>query len=139
LKGIPIRIEIGPKELEKNQVIITKRNDNKKLAVKINSLKKQIPDILEQIQEELYKNADKLLKSNMEKTENKKEFLKFIKDKKMVLVPLCSSEKCEDILKEETEGAKTLFIDPKNTLSKGKKCIICGKNASYWAYAGKTY
>jgi hypothetical protein len=65
--------------------------------------------------------------------------IQFIKDKKMVLVPMCSSEKCEDILKDETGGAKTLFLDPKEASAKNKKCIICDSKADYWVYVGKTY
>ena len=57
----------------------------------------------------------------------------------MVLVPMCSSGKCEEILKEETEGAKTLFVDPKNTSVKDKKCVICNHPADYWVFTGKTY
>jgi prolyl-tRNA synthetase len=125
--------------LEKNSVTIAKRNDGKKIIVKISMIKKEIPKLLEQIQKELYKNAEKILKSSIEKTEDKKQLIKFIKEKKMVLVPMCSSEKCEDILKEETGGAKTLFIDPENTSIKNKRCIICNKPADYWVYVGKTY
>lgn len=139
LKGIPLRIEIGPKDLENNSVTIVKRNDSKKLSVKISELKKEVPKILEQIQKELYKNAERLLKSNIERTENKKELIRLIKEKKVAVVPMCSSEKCEDVLKEETGGAKTLFIDPEDTSVKNKKCIICGKPANYWVYSGKTY
>ena len=54
------------------------------------------------------------------KRREKKEMIRIIKEKKVAIVPMCSSEKCEDILKEETGGAKTLFIDPKNTSAKGK-------------------
>ncbi len=139
LKGIPLRIEIGPKDLENSQVTVVKRNDSKKIAIKVNELKKEIPKILEQIQKELYKNAEKLLKSNIKKTENKKELISLIKNKKVAIVPMCSSEKCEEVLKEETGGAKTLFIDPENTSIKNKKCIICNKPANYFVYVGKTY
>ena len=52
---------------------------------------------------------------------------------------MCKSEKCEEALKSEVSGAKVLFIDPKNTSVKGKKCIICNKQADYWACIGKTY
>lgn len=138
LKGIPLRIEIGPKDLEKNQVTIVKRNDGKKIAVKISQVKKEVKDILEDIQDEMFKKAEKLLKENIEKTEKKPELIKLIKDKKMVLVPMCKEENCEDLLKTETGGAKTLFIDSKNS-AKGKKCIICNKSAEYLVYVGKTY
>jgi prolyl-tRNA synthetase len=139
LKGIPLRIEIGPKDLEKKQVIIVKRNDSKKSEIKITSLKKEVPKLLEEIQNELYNKAEKLLKSNIEKAETKKEFLNLIKNKKVAIIPMCSSEKCEDVLKEETNGAKTLFLDPKGTSAKGRKCIICDKPAEYFVYSGKTY
>jgi len=139
LKGIPLRIEIGPRDLEKKQVIISKRNTGEKKIVKIKDVKKIVPQLLEEMQKELYENAKKLLKNNTKKTESKKETIEYIKDKKMAMVPMCSQAKCEETLKTETSGAKTLFIDPKNTSIKGKKCIICNKKADYFVYVGKTY
>jgi prolyl-tRNA synthetase len=139
LKGIPLRIEIGPKDLEKKQVVIVKRNDSKKYFIKSKELKKEVQKILEEMQKELYQNAENIMKKSIKKTENKKELINYIKEKKVVKVPLCFSRKCEDILKEETFGAKVLFIDPENESVQNKKCIICGKPANYWVYIGKTY
>ncbi len=139
LKGIPLRIEIGPKDLEKSAVTIVKRNTGEKMQISIKDLKKEIPRILEQIQQELFKNAEKILNSSIEKTEDKKELIKLIKNKKMVMIPLSNSKDAEDLLKLETGGAKTLFIDPKNTSVKNKKCLFSGKQADYWVYVGKTY
>ena len=139
LRGIPLRIEIGPKDLEKKQVTIVKRNDSKKVFVKLTSLKKEISKLLEEIQKELYDKAEKLLKSTAKETNSKKEFLNLIKNKKVAIIPMCSSEKCEEILKEETGGAKTLFLNPKETSVKKEKCIICDKPAEYFVYSGKTY
>ena len=136
LKGIPIRIEIGPKDLEKNSVTIVKRNTSEKSQVKISEVQKKIPIILEEIQNELYQNAEKLLKNSIKKTDDKREMIKLIKDKKMVKVPLSNSKNVEEKLKEET-GAKTLFIDSEKI--KNEKCIISGKKADYWVYVGKTY
>lgn len=139
LKGIPIRIEIGPRDLQKKSVIVIKRVEGEKQTIKIKDLKKQLPKLLDEIQKDLYKNSKKILKQNQKKTENKKELIKFIKDKQMVMVPLCSERKCEGVIKSETGGAKILFLDPKNTSIEGKKCIICNKPAQYWVYTGKTY
>jgi prolyl-tRNA synthetase len=138
LKGIPIRIEIGPRDLEKNSAMVVKRNTSEKIQIKIKELQKQIPKILEDIQKELYEKAEKELKDSIKKTEDKKELIKFIKDKKMVKVPLCNLEKCEDVLKADTGGAKVLFIDSKESV-KNKKCISCGKQADYFVYVGKSY
>lgn len=139
LKGMPLRIEIGPKDLEKNSITLVKRNTAEKIQVKINNLEDEIQKILEQIQKELYEKAEKELKNARKKTENKKELIKLIKEHKMVKVPMCKSKECEDILKADTNGAKVLFIDPENESVKGKKCIICNKNADYWVYIGKSY
>jgi len=138
LKGIPIRVEVGPKDLEKNSVVIVKRNTSEKMNIKLEDLEKQIPKILEEIQKELYEKAEKELKHSIKKTENKRELIKFIKDKKMVKAPLCNAEKCEDVLKADTGGAKVLFIDSQKS-AQNKKCVICGKPAEYVVYIGKNY
>ncbi|MFQ5532015.1 MAG: His/Gly/Thr/Pro-type tRNA ligase C-terminal domain-containing protein, partial [Candidatus Nanoarchaeia archaeon] len=139
LAGIPLRIEIGPEDIKKKQVVVVKRNDSKKLHIKIKNLKKQVPNLLEQMQKELYQKAEKILKENTKKTDNKKKLIKLIKDKKMVIIPMCRLTECEEILKADTRGAKALFIDSKKTSVKNKKCIICNKQADYWVYAGKSY
>ena len=139
LKGIPIRLEFGPQDMEKKQVILVKRNDGKKIPVKITDLEKTIPEVLEKIQAELFEKAENVLKSNIKKAEEKKDLIKFIKEKQIVISPMCKADGCEELLKSETGGAKTLFIDPASQQVKGKKCIICGKSADYMVYIGKTY
>jgi prolyl-tRNA synthetase len=139
LKGIPLRIEIGPKDLEKNQVTIISRDNLNKQEVKIKYLDKFVEKELDNIQERLLNNANKLLQSALDKAENLKDALKKIKDQKLVLVPLKNSEKVEDILKEKTNGAKTLNIPLTQPSIKGKKCIISGEQADYWVYVGKSY
>jgi prolyl-tRNA synthetase len=76
------------------------------------------------------------LNNAIKKTEDKKEMIKFLKEKKIVKVPLCNSSEVEEKLKEET-GAKVLFIYPEKISN--QKCIISGKKAEYWVCIGKTY
>lgn len=135
LKGIPIRIEIGPRDLKK-RIAIVKTRLGKKQEIKIKDLKKEIPKLLEEMQKILYKNAKKILEKNKKQTKNKKELIKFIKEKQMVKVPMCKNTGCEEILKTETSGGKVLFIDSE---TKDTKCIICNKKADYWVSIGKTY
>jgi prolyl-tRNA synthetase len=137
MKGIPIRIELGPKDLEKNQVIVARRDTNKKDPIKIKDLKTEIPKILENIQESLLKKAEKLLKDNITTTSNLKQTQSAIKNKKIALTPLCNSEECEDMLKHKTDGAKVLNID-ESKKAEGK-CVICEKPADYIARVGKSY
>jgi prolyl-tRNA synthetase len=137
LKGIPIRIEIGPKDIAKKEVIVAKRNTNEKRTIKISNLKKEIPKLLEEIQQELFKKSKKLFESKVEEARSMTELKKLINDKKIGIVPLCSNIKCEDTIKAETNGAKVLFISEKKT--KNEKCIVCGQPASYFVYVGKSY
>lgn len=139
LKGIPLRIEIGPKDIVKKQVIIVKRNDGKKQITKISSLKTTIPKILEEIQNQLYTNAEKLSKSKITKANNLSELQKAIKNKKIALIPLCKKVSCENEIKEKTGGAKTLNIPLKQIDMKNKKCVWCKKQADYLVYVGKSY
>jgi len=137
LKGIPIRIEIGPKDIEKKQVVVVRRDNNKKQEIKITGLKKEIEKILDDIQKNLYKKSEKSFKEKIEKTTNLDTLIKIINNKKVGIVPLCKSQACEDMLKFKTGGAKAVFISEDKI--KNEKCIICGKPAAYFVYSGKTY
>ncbi len=139
LKGIPVRIEIGPKDLEKKQVILVRRDTGEKTQVKINNIKKELDKKLQEIHEYLFNKAQKLLFDNLTESDNLNETIKKIKGKKIVLVPLKNSKEVEDILKEKTGGAKTLNIPFKQPSIKDKKCIISGEHADYWVYVGKSY
>ncbi|MEK6859752.1 MAG: proline--tRNA ligase [Nanoarchaeota archaeon] len=138
LKGIPIRIEIGPKDLAKKEVIVMRRDTLEKKSVKISELKKQIPKILENIQSNLFEKSKKLFDSKIEKTNSLNELKKIIENKKVGIVPLCKDSECEDMMKSETKGAKAIFISEKDKI-KNEKCIICNKPAAYFVYAGKSY
>jgi prolyl-tRNA synthetase len=138
LKGIPVRIEIGPKDLKKNEVVLLRRDNLKKQSVKIKDLIKEIPRILEDIQINLYKKAEKLLKENIIEVKSLKDLQKAIEDKKIALTSLCSSRGCEDMLKFKTNGAKVLNISEDQPKQKGN-CVICNKKADYIARVGKSY
>jgi prolyl-tRNA synthetase len=138
MRGMPIRIEIGPKDIEKKEAIIVRRDTSEKKAVKISSLKKEIGIILKSIQENLLKKSEKSFKEKVARAKSLDELKKIIEDRKVGIISLCKNSGCEDIMKSETGGAKALFISQEK-LEKGKKCIVCGKEAGYYIYAAKTY
>ncbi|PIN77887.1 proline--tRNA ligase [Candidatus Woesearchaeota archaeon CG10_big_fil_rev_8_21_14_0_10_34_12] len=137
LKGIPLRLEIGPKDIEKNQVITTRRDTGKKETIRINDLKKQLPKILDDIQKSMFKKSEKAFKEKIEKTATIQGLIKIVNNKKVGIAPLCSYSACEDMMKSKTSGAKALFIAKDKV--KNEKCIICGRPAAYFVYAGKSY
>ncbi len=138
LKGIPIRVEIGPKDIENKQVILVRRDNGEKKEVKMKDVSKVVKETLDEIQENLFNKAKKLLYDNIIETETLGEMKKGIENKKICLAPLCKSRECEDDLKFKSGGGKVLNI-PENQPRKKAKCVLCGKDCDYWAYVGKSY
>jgi len=140
MKGIPLRIEIGPKDLEKDSVVLVRRDNGKKENVNLKDLDKAIENTLGDIQKNLYLRAEKSLNGALTNAENKDSLKKAVLEKKIALVPLCGKIECEDSLKFESGGAKVLNIPEKQPAGLNKaECIICGKKAEYFGYAGKSY
>lgn len=140
MKGIPIKIEIGPKDIAKKQVIVSRRDTGEKKSIQVKVLEKFIENTLNNIQDNLFKKAKKLLYDNIVEVKNLNELTKTIDNKKIAFAPLCNSSMCEDELKEKTGGAKVLNIPYSQPSSlKNSKCVVCRDKASYWAYVGKSY
>ena len=138
LKGVPIRIEIGPKDLEKEHVVIVRRDTLKKEFVKFADISSKVESIMESIQENLYNNSKKLLEENTVEVKSMDEFVRAIKNKKMVKALFCGEPSCEDEIKEKTGGATSRNIPFDQKHIKGK-CVNCGKEAKYSVYFAKGY
>jgi prolyl-tRNA synthetase len=138
MKGVPLRIEIGPRDIEKDEAIFVRRDTLKKISVKIDNIKDEAEKTLKEIHEQLYLNSEKLFKDSIIETENMKDLIEAIKNKKMALSYFCNREECEDIIKEKTGGATTRNI-PFEKIEKEEKCIQCGKNAKCRIYIAKGY
>ncbi len=136
LKGVPLRIEIGPKDIEKNQVVFVRRDNGIKEVVKEKDIRKKIKDVFEKIHDSLYEKAKKFLYSSIIKTEKFADFAKAIEERKIALAPFCEGESCENSIKEKTQASSRLISDEK---SRGKKCVSCGKSANYLVYFAKSY
>ncbi len=138
LKGTPIRIEIGPKDVDKKQVVIVRRDTNKKEVVELKVLKSKIKSTLEDIQKNLFNRAKDFLEKNIIEVESWQEFIKAIKEKKLVFALWCGSVECEELIKDKTNGAKSINIPFGQKNLKGK-CIHCDKDAEFKAYFAKSY
>ncbi|PIN76918.1 proline--tRNA ligase [Candidatus Woesearchaeota archaeon CG10_big_fil_rev_8_21_14_0_10_36_11] len=138
VKGIPLRIEVGPQDVEKKQVIVVRRDTGEKKAVPTTTIEKEVTTLLQKMQESMLKNAEKVLKESIVNVKTIKDAEKQLKNKKILFAPWCGTQECEEQFKEKT-GAKSLnspFIQPPVT---GKKCFACDAKATVWFYFGKSY
>jgi len=138
LKGVPIRIEIGPKDIEKNQVVLVRRDTLKKEFVKIDDLKEKIENTLESIQDSLYKKSKKSFEDNIVEVKNMNELKKAINNKKLAIALFCGEEECEELIKDETGGASSRNIPFTKKPATGK-CVHCQKEAKFSTLFGKSY
>ncbi len=138
LKGIPLRIEIGPKDLEKKQVKIVRRDNGNAANVKYGDVKDKVEEMLGDIQKGLFRKAEKFLKDSISETGLWKEFEKEIESRKLVKAFFCGAADCEGRIKERTKGATSRVI-PSGQPKKPGKCIGCGKEANALAYFARSY
>src|SRR3989338_11426399 len=137
LKGVPLRIEIGPKDIEKKRVVIAIRDTGEKIDVKDSAVKAKIAEILDDIQNHLFTRAHEKLKHSIVETSSWEQFLKAIEGKKIAFSPFCGSVQCEEAIKEKTSAnSRCIPFGQKEEL---KRCIHCGKDAYSSAYFGKCY
>ena len=136
LKGVPLRIELGPKDLEKNQIVLVRRDTGEKEFVKITELNKKIKQYLNKIQKNLFTKAKSFLNKNIVEVDNWKDFLNAIKAKKIPKAFFCGSKDCEELIKSESDGATSRCIE---SSKKPGKCIKCRKKAKYKVYFSKSY
>jgi len=138
LKGVPIRIEIGPKDIEKKQVIAARRDTFERIAVKEEELVNTINEMLKEIQENLFNQAKKFLEEHITSIETYAEFKKVLRKKGgFIRACWCSNQTCEEKIKEETGATIRLIPFEKEELF--SKCVYCGGQAKKVVYFARAY
>ena len=122
MKGIPIRIEIGPKDIAKNQVDLVRRHNRTKTSLNMDSLTEEISSELKNIQKEMFDAAKKILDERVVRVSEYQKFKEELDNGKMIDCSWCGNQTCEDKIKEET-GADIRVIPSDNT--KAETCIYC--------------
>ncbi len=139
LKGIPIRIEIGPKDIAKTQVVLVRRHNQTKTTLKwmdgISHLG-EVKDELENIQKEMFDAAKKILDERVVRVSEYQQFKKELENGKMIDCSWCGNQTCEDKIKEET-GADLRVIPFGN--AKAETCIYCKNSGTTNALFAKGY
>jgi prolyl-tRNA synthetase len=122
MRGIPIRIEIGPKDIAKNQIVLARRHNQTKISLDIDGLTEKTLSELKNIQKEMFDAAKKILDERVVRVSEYQQFKKELENGKMIDCSWCGNQTCEDKIKEET-GADLRVIPSDNT--KAETCIYC--------------
>jgi prolyl-tRNA synthetase len=138
MKGIPLRLEVGPKDIEKNQVVLVRRDRKEKIIVPIERLNETVAELLEQMQQDLY---DKALQHREEKTTPATNLASFNEalatETGFIKAMWCGDQGCEDKIKEETGATSRCIPFVQEDIS--EQCVCCGTKAKHMVYWGKAY
>jgi prolyl-tRNA synthetase len=126
LKGVPLRIEIGPKDIENQNIVVAKRYNLEKISLGFNEIEK-IPIILDEIQVEMLKKAKGQAEDNIVNISDYSDFKSKIEKGGFFNSPWCGKLECEEKIKEET-GAEIRVV-PFNSENSSKECIYCKKQS----------
>ncbi|VVB76922.1 Proline--tRNA ligase [uncultured archaeon] len=138
MKGVPLRIEVGPRDMAKGVVVCARRDTGAKEEVKLEDLETAVARLLDEVHESLYSKAKKFLDDSVHAVRDYPEFKKTLDEKKGIMhAPWCGDTKCELDIKAET-GAKITNIPFDQGRLEGN-CVRCGKQAKYMANFARSY
>ena len=138
MKGVPVRIEIGPRDIEKGECIFVRRDTFEKITVKLEEIETKLGEVLENIQENMYNECKKNMEERTSIAEDLNEFVEKINTNQGFIETMwCGKQECEDKIKEST-GAHSRCM-PFNQKQIGNKCVCCGAPAKIFMIWGRQY
>ena len=138
MKGVPVRLEIGPRDLANKQVTAVRRDKGNKVVIPESELIATLEKWMVDIQNNLFLQARARLEENTRFAEDYESFKQIIEEKRGFIKTFwCGNEECEDQIKKETKA--TIRCIPLEEQKEKGKCIFCGKNSSTIAYFGRAY
>ena len=137
MRGIPLRVEIGPKDIEAGQCVLVRRDTREKRVVALTELTQVAGEMLEQMQNDMYARAKAFMDSHMTEARTYDEFKDAVANKPgFVEAMWCGDEACELKIKEDTTATSRLHAVPAETHA-SENCVCCGKPAKSLVYWGK--
>ncbi len=139
MKGVPLRIEIGPRDLAKGEAVLTKRVNGEKKVVALSSLAASLPSILQEIHRDMYEKAQAFLASHIHDVKDIDELNAVLKEGGYGRMAFCGKTECEDQIKLITNGGTARVIYKELPEDSELRCPICGEKAKIIAYFAKAY
>ena len=138
MRGIPIRIEIGPKDIEAGQAVIVRRDTREKIIVAFDEMEGKVAEVLERMQDEMLERARAHRDSHTYSAVNMDEFIKTAEEKPGFIKAMwCGNEACEKEIKDRTGATSRCMPFEQEHIA--DTCVCCGKPAETMAYWGKSY
>jgi len=138
MKGIPVRLEVGPKDIEKGQVVLVRRDTCEKTFVNVDELEDKLLALLDDIQSNLYNKALKHREAKTSVATNLDEFkTKLEENPGFIKAMWCGNVACEDKIKEETSATSRCMPFEQEHVS--EHCVVCGEKADKLVYWAKAY
>jgi prolyl-tRNA synthetase len=138
MKGIPLRLEVGPKDIENGQVILARRDTGEKIIVSIDEIDEKLIEILDDIQKNLYRKASQHREKRTSIAINIDQLKNILETKPgFVKAMWCGNRECEDTVKEETGATSRCLPFEQEAVS--DKCVCCGDKANQMVYWAKAY
>ena len=138
MRGIPVRVEIGPRDIENGKCLICRRDNGEKIEVAIDELSDKIAKLLPQIQQDMYDRAKKQLEEHTYEATTKEEFEKIFAERSgFVKAMWCGETECEEKIKEDMAVTSRCMPFEQKCLS--DKCVYCNKPAKKMVYWGRAY
>ena len=138
MKGVPVRLEIGPRDIENDQCVLVRRDTSEKCTVRLDNLEEEINTLLEDIQKNMFEMANQLRERRTSSAKDMEEFVEKINSNQGYIKAMwCGDEACEEKIHELT-GAKSRCI-PYNQEKISDTCVCCGKKADKMVVWGRQY
>ncbi|MBQ8846562.1 MAG: proline--tRNA ligase [Lachnospiraceae bacterium] len=138
MRGVPLRIEIGPKDIEANQAVIARRDTNEKVTVSLDELEAKVGELLDTMQKEMLERARVHRDEHTYSATNMDEMMDVAENKSGFIKAMwCGELACEEALKEKAGVTSRCMPFAQEELA--KTCVCCGKPAKSMVYGGKAY
>ena len=139
MRGIPLRVELGPKDIENNQCVLVRRDTREKVVVSLDEVETKVPELLETIQKDMFERAKAHRDAHITDAHNYEEFCDVVENKPGFIRGMwCGDRACEDKIKEETAAtSRCMPFNDQEHIS--DVCVCCGKPAKKLVYWGKAY
>ncbi len=138
MRGVPVRIEVGPRDLEQGKVVVVRRDSGEKISVNRDELAAYLPRLMEEIQNDMLKKALEFRKANTNRGSDYAEFEKIMETERgLYLAPWCGDAECEEKVKDDTRA--TIRCIPFDQGAEGETCLVCDKKAEHSVYFARAY